>query len=1326
VLDLQIHSGRIGCCCCTAGGCTVHAAGLPLHTHKRGSPHALTAGAGDGRSEMLRLPDVAPTTAAPAVENGASSRRSGTARQRRRRRAAPRRAKSALEIRAEVRRDLQAGTVKPSRRRRPNHRPKGEGRRSVSVEALSDCSSVGSASLLPSPSELDLSHVSRLSMSSSLLGELDPTAPPKIDGLTGEPEPPTEPRYSDQFLSLLFGATPRDMDPEPAQENNEVASRPRRSIKDAGVPRGPHRPEMPDWWDWDMPDGGIGGRWLDTDEREKAQGGAAAVPAAGPAATATVTQIPKEDDWLHAAVQDAHSRTTLYTTRASTTHRQRLNEISRVVHDGRGGRGGPNTSKGEDATALRLRSVCSGVRLTVEEMAWLKSEIQSRDPEDDGLTLTEFVDFMSSVATDDSAAALRMLFLKMDASSNGLLTCDEFLSYLLHRSSEAEAIEPASLLRSLTEEGDTNDGGEGSNAEVKAQRSAQQHGCMINRVVPIQMSAGNIPMLYATTGRPGLSKKNGGPEHSVVLWRASDLSQQVTLPASTLMPLPSRGVVSDGPAPDAVSFLPMVVGGMREALVESINYDDGAAQASAHRNLLESTARIVDVTNWPGRASLVVLVDNAIMGPFLCVHRHKDILGSATTQIDRIPLQDMGAPPSCFYLCPPHKQQPTSPCPDMFFVGDRAGFVSKYRTDGSRVATAQWHASAVSRVRLVPTRKGVLCRVASIESGEGASIVLADAATWKQVARSAPVALGIRSFDHSPAFSVIVSAGADRKARVWMDDSLTLVAELVGHKAPVVDVVVNERAAHVATGDSARAVRVWDMQTFGCIQQVSDPYPHPPENSFSTMVLDTVSNRLVVAGSYLAVWSAAPCKVEDAPASSIAGPALPGLQGVALDMANRAMAGAHVSKVVSLCYSHRFGQCISMDELGEVYVNEYNSDTGTASRILKFHVAEAHDGALLTASTLDAHGSRIFTGCANGMVRLWNTNSGEQMVEVMSEAEQAEFVVRAISRDTDGQQGDGEAAVVARRRRHKPPKVEVSALRWLAGSHSSSYFHLMATGWGGAVMLWRDPAEPHGRPMRLQLPAGASERGGAPPADVLCGCSSDSFVAVGTADGRILCWFFSNAEFRMSTALPKLIVEMPPMDPAIKSAAEGGADARLRQPNSSPSPAEMLFWLPTGRTMLAIGNGRFHLVSVYSAEVTDAEIAVVPGASVAALSDDGDRLAVGTADGEIVVFDVRSTRAKQPTMPELGRCRLGSASRISSVCFCGRPLLEVPARPTAAASFAHTSQSAVEIAQAQVHTVPWPAPPDWLMCGCADGSVVVCSSDGQQYLGPLTLAMNHI
>ena len=263
--------------------------------------------------------------------------------------------------------------------------------------------------------------------------------------------------------------------------------------------------------------------------------------------------------------------------------------------------------------------------------------------------------------------------------------------------------------------------------------------------------------------------------------------------------------------------------------------------------------------------------------------------------------------------------------------------------------------------------------------------------------------------------------------------------------------------------------------------------------------------------------------------------------------------------------------------------------------------------------------------------------------------------------------------------------------------------------------------------MQLEVPpVGRNPAARTQATDVLCTCCAPKvFVAAGTADGRVLAWFFRSGDLRMGSAAPKEVITMPAM--------EGGG---------APSPCEMLFWLPAPRALLAIGNGRMHLVSAYSGEVSAPDIDMLPGLCTAAISDDGERLAVGTSSGLLVVYDVTKVRGDTVTrakahrnltdaaghnrdrglMVEVGRCQLHNAPcRITTLAVCGRPPKKRPKpKPTQSKvkplpdlqpKTAATPESEIEVADIA------PTAPDWVLAGCEDGSVFGCSGDGSQCLG---------
>ena len=80
------------------------------------------------------------------------------------------------------------------------------------------------------------------------------------------------------------------------------------------------------------------------------------------------------------------------------------------------------------------------------------------------------------------------------------------------------------------------------------------------------------------------------------------------------------------------------------------------------------------------------------------------------------------------------------------------------------------------------------------------------------------------------------------------------------------------------------------------------------------------------------------------------------------------------------------------------------------------------------------------------------------------------------------------------------------------------------------------------------------------------------------------------------------------------------------------------------------------------------------------------------------MYDCSHVAAKDPdSLRELGRCTLEGSPRISCLCFTGRPS---PDDKTVDADVT-------------------PEAPDWLLCGCDDGGVIVCSAADGSAIGNL-------
>eukprot|EP01052_Picozoa_sp_SAG31_P019768 SAG31_NODE_1457_length_8260_cov_2.805416_1_plen_660_part_00 len=462
----------------------------------------------------------------------------------------------------------------------------------------------------------------------------------------------------------------------------------------------------------------------------------------------------------------------------------------------------------------------------------------------------------------------------------------------------------------------------------------------------------------------------------------------------------------------------------------------------------------------------------------------------------------------------------------------------------------------------------------------------------------------MRGLAHSKQFGLIATAGADRHVRVWQEDNAIKLAELIGHKAPVTAVVTNDAAQHIASCDAQRSIRIWHIRTFECLQTVVDKNVHPPENAFTALLLDDTGGRLVAAGSYLSVWAC------DTPATKAAEAA----KAPPVDLA-----GLHDSKIICSLFSAKFQQVTTIDSSGGVVVHDYDQSTSRLIRTCRFSVEMGHgEMANITAAVLDSNGSRLVTAATNGSIRLWNVNSGEQMplpLPLPSGAPGA-----PVPGSLEAAEGTGltlkpkqPVATSDDLRFMKPVKpVEVTGLAWIPGSTSASVHHIAVTGWAGAVSLWGDPAIwRYGTPTQVALPSPSARlaaASGAQPGratDVLSlVCCPKEFIAVGTADGRVLLYYFRTPDLRLSST-PKTEIKMP-------------------GPPGGTSPVERLLWLPQRHGLLIIGErGRCHLLKVHTGVLETDVAALGNGLTAVALSENSDPtlLVAANSSGEVALYD---------------------------------------------------------------------------------------------------------
>ena len=322
-----------------------------------------------------------PPVELPAVAASASAEQLGGRRSNRKKKKG-RKARSMRDIRREVRREI-AGPLAARRKAGGARR-----RASSSLGFVSQAPSFLEESAVVREPEPEAERLSRLSASSAFLAELDlsvltagadAAAPeePQEDEF-GNPLPQAK-VYSQEFMQVLLAATPREHDEsEVILDDSEAAAKSvvgpvleQRVLKPRTGRLSYAREPAPEWWDWDLAGGGVGGRWA-PDEPARRPG--PPDPAGEQAAEPASPSGESERDELEATLAKVSQRHgTEKSKLRSSALRERLGELSLA----------PSVQSAESAavegSGFELPSIVKGLKLTAEQSHGLRTTVKQKN-----------------------------------------------------------------------------------------------------------------------------------------------------------------------------------------------------------------------------------------------------------------------------------------------------------------------------------------------------------------------------------------------------------------------------------------------------------------------------------------------------------------------------------------------------------------------------------------------------------------------------------------------------------------------------------------------------------------------------------------------------------------------------------------------------------------------------------------------------------------------------------------------------------------------------------------------------------------------------------
>ncbi|CAL1540983.1 unnamed protein product [Lymnaea stagnalis] len=206
---------------------------------------------------------------------------------------------------------------------------------------------------------------------------------------------------------------------------------------------------------------------------------------------------------------------------------------------------------------------------------------------------------------------------------------------------------------------------------------------------------------------------------------------------------------------------------------------------------------------------------------------------------------------------------------------------------------------------------------------------------------------GVKVFDFSKAKNIIVTGGMDRIIRLWNPYvCLKPTAMLRGHAAPIFYLFIADEDNRIFSISTDRCIKVWDIQDHTCLLTIR-PKSHKIRGDLQAIHYSSISRSLAVATDQMAV-----------------------LNLKHKSLLNADMVVTHKDPVTCCKYNPEFKQVITCCT-GSI-IKLWDFETGAPI----FEYGDAHGEEAITCMTFDNTRRRLITGGRDGALKIWNYNNG--------------------------------------------------------------------------------------------------------------------------------------------------------------------------------------------------------------------------------------------------------------------------------------------------------------------------------------------------------------
>jgi WD40 repeat protein len=645
----------------------------------------------------------------------------------------------------------------------------------------------------------------------------------------------------------------------------------------------------------------------------------------------------------------------------------------------------------------------------------------------EGLDRENFVHIFSQ-AFDTVVEEVERMFDKLDANADGTVTCDEFLGYMVDKNTRMHKTEEAFCL-------------------VPVQRSSS-----------VILEHGNIDKIISIPIKKCIAAMAGGT--LVLIWVLENLElvHSITTPAC---PFSGDTPLTD---PDFMNY---------EATTD--------AELSGTTEKAQATSRVVDIVYWDddvsGNRYLVVLTNNSMFRPFLTMYDCQ----RGFKELSCIPLSSSRDPTCLTILTDPNAA-------DQFLVGHTDGSCAAYEAPREENAKGRGRKNSsppcklldvyplhsdysptnlkdkkagdlITRLEVLP----VLGRTKLVSTGLDGVLSVANIEMMKQPMQKRTPRQGLNSFSFSARSSFFATAGIDRTVRLWNADSCSVLENLLGHKAAVIEVIINDDLRHIMSASADHTVKVWDIRTLKCLQTFSTAAEGGHvglRQEMTALHYDPQSRLAISAGAgVMSTWA---------------------VETTAGSVVSKQEGADESASPISACvmrtlYCATFQQLVVVHTNGVVIVY----DLTTELPAIRFNVGHT---APVTAACLDGRERRLITGSHSGTLFVHNFNNAQLL--------------------------------------HKfaPRAAEISELVPLPKISSSSSYSIVASCWDKKVCLWPDKDQTQAGVDVMELSAHKT--------DVMCVVQYQQCLATGSADGMLMIWYSRSVDFNFAR-IPKYKFKVP-------------------------------------------------------------------------------------------------------------------------------------------------------------------------------------------------------